>query len=294
VEIREARPEEYAAVGELTVEAYLSGGHVAADHDYVHRLRDAGARAADALLLVAVADGGLLGTVTYCPAGSPWREIAGPDEGEFRTLAVADGARGRGVGEALVRSCLDRSRADGDRAVVLSTLPDQSAAHRIYHRLGFERVPDRDWTPSPGVRLLAYRLELEAAAVPASAVGTASLDFTVTPEDTAAALGSGSLPVLGTPRLLAWCEAATCAALGPELAAGTTSVGTRVTLEHRAPSPVGDHVRVTASRTHADGRLHRFTVAAQTADGRVLATGEVTRVVVDSTRFLSRMQPRDS
>ena len=90
----------------------------------------------------------------------------------------------------------------------------------------------------------------------------ATLAFTVTDADTAAAVGSGSLPVLGTPRLLAWCEAATCAAIDPTLPEGSTSVGTRVELEHRAASPVGAEVRVTASASYVDGRLHRFTVVA--------------------------------
>ena len=98
---------------------------------------------------------------------------------------------------------------------------------------------------------------------------SATLTFTVTDDDTAAAVGSGSLPVLGTPRLLAWCEAATCAALEPTLAEGATSVGTRITLEHLAASPVGQEVEVTASTTYVDGRLHRFTVSARhlPADG---------------------------
>ncbi|MEZ5097241.1 MAG: thioesterase [Nocardioides sp.] len=122
----------------------------------------------------------------------------------------------------------------------------------------------------------------------------ATLQFSVTEADTAAAVGSGSLPVLGTPRLLAWCEAATCAAIEPELAAGATSVGTRVSLEHLAPSPVGRRLAVTATRTHVDGRLHRFAVAARHVDaegslGPVVANGEVTRVVVDSERFLGRL-----
>src|SRR5215203_1981531 len=118
----------------------------------------------------------------------------------------------------------------------------------------------------------------------------AALHFTVTDADTAAALGSGSLAVLGTPRLLAWCEAATCAAVDPELTEGSTSVGTRVELEHRAASPVGAEVRVTASTSYVDGRLHRFTVVAvHTVDGadKVVATGEITRLVVDSAKFLS-------
>lgn len=125
---------------------------------------------------------------------------------------------------------------------------------------------------------------------------SATLTFTVGPDDTARAVGSGSLEVLGTPRLLAWLEAATCAALEAGLAEGGTSVGTRVELEHQAPSPVGAVVEVTASTTYVDGRLHRFTVAARHAadtpagrPGRVVATGEVTRVVVDAERFMARL-----
>ena len=116
-----------------------------------------------------------------------------------------------------------------------------------------------------------------------------TLTFTVTNEDTAIAVGPGSLPVLGTPRLLAWCEAATCAAIEPALTEGTTSVGTRVELEHLAASAVGQQVEVTASSTYVDGRLHRFTVAARNVGGKLVATGEVTRVVVDTERFLSRL-----
>jgi predicted thioesterase len=120
---------------------------------------------------------------------------------------------------------------------------------------------------------------------------TASLTFTVTDADTAAALGSGSLPVLGTPRLLAWCEAATCAAIEAALPPGSTSVGTRVSLEHLGASAVGQEVEVTASSAYTDGRLHRFTVAARHrgGNGKVVGTGEVTRVVVDAERFLSRL-----
>lgn len=120
---------------------------------------------------------------------------------------------------------------------------------------------------------------------------TATLTFTVTATDTAAAVGSGSLPVLGTPRLLAWMEAATCAALEPTLSEGSTSVGTRVSLEHLAASPVGQEIEVTASVTHVDGRLHRFTASARHlgGDGKVVGSGEVTRVVVDAERFLGRL-----
>jgi predicted thioesterase len=115
---------------------------------------------------------------------------------------------------------------------------------------------------------------------------TATRELVVSDADTAVAVGSGSLPVLGTPVLLAWCEAATCAAL--DLPEGSTSVGTRVSLEHLAASPVGAAVAVTAAVAHVDGRLLRFTVEARSGD-KLVATGEVTRVVVDAERFLSRL-----
>ncbi len=124
----------------------------------------------------------------------------------------------------------------------------------------------------------------------------ATLTFSVTDDDTAIADGSSSLPVLGTPRLLAWLEAVTCAALEPALPPGSTSVGTRMTLEHLGASPVGQQLEVSASSSYVDGRLHRFTVAARHVDGgatgKVVATGELTRVVVDPDRFLSRISPQ--
>lgn len=123
----------------------------------------------------------------------------------------------------------------------------------------------------------------------ALAVGlSAKLQRTVSDDDTAASVGSGSLPVLATPRLLAWCEAATCAAIDPLLEAGETSVGTRVTLEHLAPSAVGSAIEVTATTVHVDGRLVRFSVGARQG-GKLVGSGEVTRVVVDADRFMSRV-----
>ncbi|MDV3296800.1 MAG: thioesterase [Brachybacterium paraconglomeratum] len=119
---------------------------------------------------------------------------------------------------------------------------------------------------------------------------SATLEFEVTGADTAEAVGSGDLPVLGTPRLLAWCEAATCAALAGSLEPGQTSVGTRVALEHLAASVVGERVSVEATVVYVDGRLVRFHVAAtDRSAGRLVGNGEVTRVVVDAERFLGRV-----
>ena len=102
----------------------------------------------------------MLGAVTLCPVSSPWREIGADDEAEFRMLAVAPSAQRRGVGSALLDLVVRRAREDGARGIVLSSLAEMSAAHRIYERQGFERVPDRDWSPAPGVYLIAFRKEL--------------------------------------------------------------------------------------------------------------------------------------
>ncbi|TCI97538.1 thioesterase [Aeromicrobium sp. IC_218] len=118
----------------------------------------------------------------------------------------------------------------------------------------------------------------------------ATLTHTVTEAHTAQAVGSGDVPVLGTPVLLAWLEATTVAALETELTPGTTSVGTRVEVEHSSASAVGATVTTTADVLRRDGRLVIFTVAAHEG-ARLVASGEVRRVVVDRERFLARVTP---
>ena len=155
VEVRLARPEELEAVGELTVRAYAAYTLGPGD-PYVARLRDAASRARAAELWVAVDGDRLLGSVTCCPPGSSYREVSRPDEGEFRMLAVDPDARGTGAGTALAAHCEERARAHGAVGMALSSLAAMTAAHRIYTRLGYARDPGRDWSPLPGVELLAF------------------------------------------------------------------------------------------------------------------------------------------
>ena len=159
MELRLARPEELDALGELTVAAYEEFLLGAEDGYRVH-VRDAARRAREAELWVAAEGEDLLGCVTYCPPGSPWREISRDDEGEFRMLAVHPRARGRGAGLALAELCEQRAREHGATGMVLSSLADMAAAHRIYGRLGYTRATDRDWDPVPGVHLIAFSKEL--------------------------------------------------------------------------------------------------------------------------------------
>lgn len=157
--VRRARPADLDAVGEVTVAAYAEFTTGPDDH-YVALLRDAARRDREAELWVAERDGEVVGTVTVALHGSPWREIGADDEGEFRMLAVAPSARRQGVGDALTRVVLDRFRDLGLRGVALSSLAQMSAAHRIYERQGFRRAPERDWSPVPGVDLVAFVKEL--------------------------------------------------------------------------------------------------------------------------------------
>ncbi|RZT85834.1 putative thioesterase [Pseudonocardia sediminis] len=113
----------------------------------------------------------------------------------------------------------------------------------------------------------------------------AQRDFDVTDADTAAALGSGTVGVLGTPRLLAWLEAATVSALDGRLGDGETSVGTRVDLKHRKPSAVGSTVRCAAEVTGHDGRKLEFRATAHADDGTLLAEAAIHRAIVDESAF---------
>jgi ribosomal protein S18 acetylase RimI-like enzyme len=162
--IRPAEPTDYETLGDITASAYLQDGLLAfGDEDdwYLEELKNVAKRAETAEVLVATADDRILGGVTYVPAGGPMSEIARPGEAEIRMLGVSHAARGRGVGQALVQACVARAAATGSD-IVLCTQPTMHTAHRIYERLGFTRVPERDWHPIPGddFTLLTYKLTL--------------------------------------------------------------------------------------------------------------------------------------
>lgn len=159
--IRTAEVGEYPAIGRLTVDAYVAGGHLDGDSDYLQALGDPASRAAGCDLLVATdPTGRLVGSAVFVHPQSDQREVAGPDEGEIRMLAVAPDAQRAGVGSALVTACLDRARTAGYPAVALCVIAANDGAHRLYRRFGFIRTPGRDWQPNPAVPLLAYRRAL--------------------------------------------------------------------------------------------------------------------------------------
>lgn len=119
---------------------------------------------------------------------------------------------------------------------------------------------------------------------------TASGSFTVGDADTAAALGSGDVPVLATPRLIAWSEAVTVRALGGHIADDATTVGTRVVLDHLGATAVGTDVTIDVVLSAVDGRNLRFDVHAWQDENVTVGRGSVSRVLVDRERFLGRLR----
>ncbi|MDV6013521.1 GNAT family N-acetyltransferase [Haloechinothrix sp. LS1_15] len=155
--VRPAQGAEIDRSGEIAVLAYQAAGLLSESSDYVARLRDATNRAEQAELLVAVdGDDVVLGTVTVAAFGTPLAQIARPGELEFRMLATDPAYRGRGIGELLTYAVMDRAAQLGCLRVVMCVDEQNTAAQRLYRRLGFVRLPDRDWSPAPEVHLHAF------------------------------------------------------------------------------------------------------------------------------------------
>ena len=157
--VEPARPQDYDRIAELTVGVYVDG-RLASD-GYTPQLADVAGRATRSELLVVRDDHGrVVGSVALVLSGDFGEVTASDEEAAFRMLVVDPSARGRGVGQLLVSACLDRARAAGKRRVVISTDPRMTTAHRLYDRLGFTRLPERDWSPMPGIDLLVYARDL--------------------------------------------------------------------------------------------------------------------------------------
>jgi ribosomal protein S18 acetylase RimI-like enzyme len=159
--IREARPDEYPAIGELRVTAYRSLGLLPEGSDYTGTLRGFGF-GTDCTILVATDDDGtsILGTITLEPF-SPSGELARDEtEADVRAFAVASPGQGQGVGRSLLQAVIESAEKRGLRGLRLCTQPAMVAAQHLYETTGFSRTPDLDWSPAPGLTLRAYELPL--------------------------------------------------------------------------------------------------------------------------------------
>lgn len=164
VRVREARPEEYDAIGELTVAAYAVYPEIGADDGYVRELRDVAGRSRTCPIYVAVdADGRVLGGAMYVPGpGNRHAEAERDGEAGIRMLAVAPEAQGKGAGRALLDALIGRARIDGRRGMALLTLDSMMRAQRLYEMAGFRRDPERDWEIEPGLILRCFAITFDA------------------------------------------------------------------------------------------------------------------------------------
>jgi ribosomal protein S18 acetylase RimI-like enzyme len=144
--------------GRIVHHSYVALADMPPDPDYEAELADVAGRVRDGVVFGAFVDGEPAGCVTFvADASSPHAEHLRPGESSFRMLGVDPAAQGRGIGEALTRRCIDEAAAVGADAVFIHSGTWMLAAHRLYRRLGFEFVPDRNWPIDPQCLLLALR-----------------------------------------------------------------------------------------------------------------------------------------
>ncbi len=157
-------------MGELRVAAYRSLGLLPEGSGYADTLRGLGF-SGDCTVLVAAHDAGsdILGTVTLEPF-DPASELAMDDtEADIRAFAVAPRAQGQGIGRKLLLAVIECAEKRGVRRLRLCTQPAMTAAQHLYATTGFERTPELDFEPVPGIILRAYELPLPLSSLPAAA-----------------------------------------------------------------------------------------------------------------------------
>lgn len=157
--IRDATERDAEAVVALWTEAYFTEGEGGRDAPYTRSDFDTTAAAA-AHLLVAEVGGAIAGVVALLAPEEPSRAVAGAGETELARLVVGSGARRRGIGRALAERCTALARAKGWTAIALWSRPYQTAGHRLYESLGYERAPERDSVDETGFERLVFRLVL--------------------------------------------------------------------------------------------------------------------------------------
>ena len=156
IEVRPVEPDEHDEAGRVTADAYREFADGDDWERYLRKIADVGGRADIALVLAAVEDGRILGTLTL----ELDRRIDGddpplpPGEAHIRMLGVAPAARGRGVARALLDASFARAREAGRTRISLHTTQRMRAAQAMYEALGFERLPDRVFPD--GFVLLSY------------------------------------------------------------------------------------------------------------------------------------------
>lgn len=167
--IRTATSADRAAIQEVTLAAYEQYIQYMPPEawdmykaDIIEKVANIGSRAEQ---IVAESDGAIAGSVLIIPADSVV-EVSDDESArrrwpEIRLLAVAPSARGKGIGEALTRECIKRTREAGIPTVTLHTLDVMQVAMRMYEKIGFVRMPELDYLPDPEFVVKGYRYDTE-------------------------------------------------------------------------------------------------------------------------------------
>jgi ribosomal protein S18 acetylase RimI-like enzyme len=162
IEIREARPEEYGKVGEVTALAYQEFARPdAVWEEYSERIVDVDDRAQRTTILVAAEEARILGSATLELETRVEREddpSLAPNEAHVRMLGVHPGARRRGIARMLMDACIVRATEAGKTRITLNTTARMTSAQAMYESMGFERRPDRVFPD--GFVLLSYEKRL--------------------------------------------------------------------------------------------------------------------------------------
>ena len=165
MEVREARPEEYAEAGRVTADAYrefIRPEDPGDWHAYLERIGDVAERARRTTIVVAVEDGRVLGSGTLELDGRTepdQDDPVPPDEAHIRMLGVDPSARGRGVAKSIMAECVRLARDAGKTRMTLNTTRRMRAAQRMYETLGFERGTDEVFPD--GFVLLSYAKRID-------------------------------------------------------------------------------------------------------------------------------------
>lgn len=170
VVVRLVSTDEYDAAGHVTEVAYTSS-YGELSPDYVRSLRDVAARVAlGDVWIAADSTGDILGTVWVPREGERLSPVAEEGELDFRQLAVAPHARGRGIGALLTRHVIALATARGAHRVVMNSGPDMLGAHALYAKIGFRRLPEREGRievePGRWIDLLTFGLDLPVSHAP--------------------------------------------------------------------------------------------------------------------------------
>lgn len=161
VEIRQACSSQFEAIGDLICRTYQAIPGLVKRPEYERFIRDVQGRAKDTIVLAALRDEEVAGSVTYVPGPGPLAEFEDGDAAGLRLLSVDRSIQGHGICRLLVRSCIQLARKDKRSKIILHCSAPMVAAIRLYKSMGFIRTQQRDWTTADKVDLLGFELPLD-------------------------------------------------------------------------------------------------------------------------------------